>query len=98
MTIHSRPSCETALITGIVSPVSYVDLRVVGVDDEGDMGQITNVNIIVIRVDFGSAPPYGIKPGKPEYYVRYGATTFPAGPEQIRSIVLVGLPAQIGLI
>jgi hypothetical protein len=36
-----------------------------------------------VFVERGNSPPYGINPEKPEFYVRRGATTFPAKQEEI---------------
>lgn len=41
-------------------------------------------------VELGAQPPYGIDPNNPRYYVRFGATTRPARPEEVRSLVQVG--------
>lgn len=41
----------------------------------------------------GTEKPYALHPDKrPEYYVRRGATTWEAKPEEIRSIVLASVP------
>jgi hypothetical protein len=39
--------------------------------------------VIAVFVERGNSPPYGINPEKPEFYVRRGATTFPAKQEEI---------------
>ncbi len=53
--------------------------------------------LLVLAVEPGSNPPYGITlPGKKdkpvEFYVRRDATTFPARSEEIRNAVLATAP------
>jgi predicted HTH transcriptional regulator len=55
--------------------------------------------LLVLTVPRGANPPYGITlPGKKdkpvEFYVRRGATTFPASPDEIRAAVLATVPPQ----
>ncbi len=45
---------------------------------------IDGKQVVAVFVEKGSSPPYGINPEKPEFYVRRGATTFPARQEEIR--------------
>ncbi len=87
----------TNWIKNIVSPLPDFDVQAEEVLYSDELGLIVRSNVIVISVGPGSLPPYGIKPGKPEYFVRRGATTFPAAPEQLRNIVQKSLPAQSGL-
>ncbi len=42
--------------------------------------------ILAIYVDKGHSPPYGLNPTKPAYYVRRGATTFPARQEEAHAL------------
>ena len=42
--------------------------------------------VMSLTVEAGDNPPYGIHPDKPEYYVRRGATTFPARQDEVRSL------------
>jgi hypothetical protein len=42
--------------------------------------------IVSLTVEAGDNPPYGIHPEKPEYYVRRGATTFPARQDEVRTL------------
>jgi hypothetical protein len=44
--------------------------------------------IVAIFVDKGSSPPYGLRETHTRYFVRRGATTFPARPEDVRALVL----------
>jgi hypothetical protein len=75
------------LARSIVTPAPAVEARQYDVD--GKM-------ILVLSVEAGTDAPYGITPGskdKPvEFYVRRGATTFPARPEEVRNSVLARVP------
>lgn len=88
----------TNWIKDIVSPLPDFDVQTAEVSHSDEPAQMSSKNIIVISVNPGSLPPYGIKPDKPEYFVRRGATTFPATPEQLRSIVQKSLPTQTGFL
>lgn len=78
----------TQLVRSIVTPAPDVEAR--QYDFDGKM-------ILVLSVEPGTDPPYGITlPGrkdKPvEFYVRRDATTFPARPDEIRNAVLATAP------
>lgn len=45
---------------------------------------IDGVELIIVQVESGKNPPYGINTSNPNYYVRRGVTTFPAMPDEIR--------------
>jgi hypothetical protein len=45
---------------------------------------VDGVELIIVQVESGQNPPYGIHSSNPNYYVRRGATTFPATPDEIR--------------
>lgn len=53
-----------------------------------DVVQVDHRRIVAIYVAKGAKPPYGLHPTNTQYYVRRGATTFPARPEELRAIVL----------
>jgi predicted HTH transcriptional regulator len=42
--------------------------------------------VLVVAVEAGNQPPYGVNPANPRYYIRRGATTFPASSDQVRSL------------
>lgn len=42
--------------------------------------------LLVVEVKKGDSPPYGIDKGNPSYYVRRGASDFPATPEEVRTL------------
>jgi hypothetical protein len=60
--------------------------------------EIEHRQIVAIYVDKGDTPPYGLGAAPPQCYIRRGATTFPARPEEIRAIVLASqrLPSILG--
>ena len=76
------------LTRSIVTPAPAVETRRYDVNGK---------TILVLQVDAGPDTPYGITPGSKnsplEFYVRRGATTFPARPEEIRNAVLAHNPA-----
>lgn len=79
----------TQLTRALVTPAPEVEARQYELDGK---------TLIVLAVERGSDPPYGITlPGmkdKPvEFYVRRDATTFPARSDEIRSTVLASVPA-----
>jgi hypothetical protein len=53
--------------------------------------EIEHRTILAIYVDKGQFHPYGLNPTKPAYYVRRGATTFPARQEEARALARSGL-------
>ncbi len=65
------------LIRDRVTPLPNFDLESHQIDDDW---------VIVVTVDEGPAPPYGVDPSNPRYYVRRGATTFPASAEVVRRL------------
>ena len=78
------------LARSIVIPAPVVDIRQYDLDGK---------TILVLSVEAGPDAPYGITPGSKdrpvEFYVRRGATTFPARPEEIRNSVLARAPAPV---
>lgn len=42
--------------------------------------------VIALTVAAGALPPYGVEPSNPRYYIRRGATTFPASADQVRAL------------
>lgn len=43
--------------------------------------------LLVVEITKGSNPPYGINRSDPRYYVRRGATTLPASPDEIQVLI-----------
>jgi hypothetical protein len=78
----------TQLARSMVTPAPKVEVRQYELDGK---------TLLALTVESGANPPYGITmPGKKdkpiEFYVRRGATTFPARPEEIRNSVLATAP------
>jgi predicted HTH transcriptional regulator len=42
--------------------------------------------VLYVEVKEGKLPPYGVDPANPSYYIRRGATTFPASADDVRSL------------
>lgn len=42
--------------------------------------------VVQVVVQEGTAPPYGVSPANPSYYLRRGATTFPASADDVRAM------------
>ncbi len=78
----------TNFIKDLVAPLP--GFSVDAIDDEEDPGH----NVIVVTVEQGNAPPYGVGPENPQYYVRRGATTFPAAADQVRDLARSRPPAD----
>jgi hypothetical protein len=47
--------------------------------------RIKGKQVIALFVEEGDSPPYGLYPDKPVYYIRRGATTFPANQAEVRA-------------
>jgi predicted HTH transcriptional regulator len=43
-------------------------------------------SIVALIIGPGVSPPYGVDPANPRYYIRRGATTFPASADQVRAL------------
>ena len=50
--------------------------------------EIDHRSIIAVYVESGTNRPYGLHADRPQYYIRRGATTFPARQDEIRDLVL----------
>ncbi len=59
--------------------------------EHGDIGGKT---VVAVYVEKGGSPPYGVNPEKLEFYVRRGASTFPAKHEEI---VALAQPKKPGM-
>jgi hypothetical protein len=46
--------------------------------------------VLCVKVEKGTSPPYGIEVGDPHYYVRRGASTFPASTDELRHLAKQG--------
>ena len=68
----------TELVRATVTPLPNYSLELY--DVEGRPERV----VLGLQVQSGPEPPYGVKPGNPTYYVRRGATTFPASSQEVR--------------
>jgi predicted HTH transcriptional regulator len=48
--------------------------------------QLNGKRVLALFVEEGDLPPYGIDAAKPKFYVRRGATTFPANQAEVRAV------------
>jgi hypothetical protein len=70
--------------------VPHVDFQIRALRDEGGRA------VLDVEVGKGPLPPYGVDPGNPQYYVRRGATTFPASADEVRHLAQSTLPPDRG--
>lgn len=74
------------IVTDIVTPRPQVEVRAYEAD-----GHL----VIGLHVGPGIEPLYGVDPANPRYYVRRGASTFPARPDDVAAAVRSRTPAQV---
>jgi hypothetical protein len=70
----------TRFISSLVAPLPNFSVHSIALDDGSDRA------VIVVTVESGEAPPYGVGPENPQYYIRRGATTFPASADVVRAL------------
>jgi len=75
---QSMKDTVTRWITDLVVPHLDFSLDIVETED----GRA----VLYVEVQEGASPPYGVDPAKPSYYIRRGATTFPASADDVRTI------------
>jgi hypothetical protein len=90
--VDIQKECDTVaqFVSSTVTPVPH--FRVARVSEEGNDGSA--LDVIVLTVDQGDRPPYGVDPAHPKYYVRRGATTFEASSDQVRALARSRPPAD----
>lgn len=76
--IQSHKDTVTHWIKDLVDP--HVDFVLDIVETGGGR------TVLCVEVKEGASPPYGVEPAKPSYYIRRGATTFPASAADVRTI------------
>lgn len=90
------PQGELDRITNIIKdgidPIPNFDVRSVKIESKVPGRETGYLWIIRVSVRKGLSPPYGVGGKKPEYFIRRGATSFPATSEQIRITVQASLP------
>ena len=72
----------TNFIRSLVTPLPNFSVHCIPLDESSGRG------VIVVKLEAGDAPPYGVGPENPQYYVRRGATTFPASADVVRALAL----------
>jgi hypothetical protein len=77
-------------VSSTVTPLPH--FRLAWVSEEGNDGSA--LEVIVLTVDQGDQPPYGVDPAHPKYYIRRGATTFEASSDQVRALARSRPPAD----
>lgn len=85
---------ETGEIKGILGDLQQEKDRVVNMICDNvvprpnirvETCRLTGKQIIAVFVEEGELPPYGLDAAKPRFYVRRGATTFPANQVEVRA-------------
>jgi hypothetical protein len=91
--VAAREACDTVarFVSSIVTPVPGFRVDGVPVDLDDDGGSAL---VVVLTVEPGGQPPYGVNPANPQYYIRRGATTFPASSDQVRGLARSRPPAD----
>lgn len=59
---------------------------------------VDNKLVMSLTIEPGDSPPYGTHPDRPEYFVRRGATTFPARQDEVRSLAQPPATSEYGAI
>ncbi|HUY08009.1 MAG TPA: ATP-binding protein [Candidatus Dormibacteraeota bacterium] len=87
-----KEACDTVtrFVTSMVTPLPDFSIQAVQIEADPPAA------VIVLTVESGSEPPYGVQPANPQYYVRRGATTFPASADQVRALARSRPPADQG--
>jgi len=78
----------TRFVASKVTPLPSYSVGKIEFDDQP--GKV----VLVLTVDSGGEPPYGVNPANPQYYIRRGATTFPASADQVRALARSRPPAD----
>jgi hypothetical protein len=68
----------TRWITDLVDPHLDFFLDIVETED--------GLAVLYVEAQEGHCPPYGVDPANPSYYIRRGATTFPASAADVRAL------------
>lgn len=88
---------ETGEIAGVAGDVNKEKVRIINMIRDTVVPQPTmritscrlkGKQVIALFVEEGDSPPYGLYPDKPVYYIRRGATTFPATQAEVRAFAL----------
>lgn len=90
--VDAQETCDTVarFVSSIVTPVPVFQVDGVSVDlDDGE-----SALVVVLTVEPGGQPAYGVNPANPRYYIRRGATTFAASSDQVRALARSRPPAE----
>lgn len=92
--VDAQESCDTVarFISSIVTPIPGFTVH--GVTVETDTENHGSALVLVVAVEAGTQPPYGVNPANPRYFIRRGATTFPASSDQVRALARSRPPAD----
>lgn len=82
----------TQFISSIVTPLPRFTVHGVTVEMDSENGG--SALVLVVAVEAGTQPPYGVNPANPSYFIRRGATTFPASSDQVRALARSRPPAD----
>ena len=77
-------------VSSIVTPIPAFRVDGIPVDTEDGDSRL----VLVLTVEQGGQPPYGVNPAHPRYYIRRGATTFEASADQVRELARSRPPAD----
>jgi predicted HTH transcriptional regulator len=90
--IDAQKACDTVarFVSSIVIPIPGFRVDSVLADSEDDDSRL----VLVLTVDQGGQPPYGVNPAHPRYYIRRGATTFEASADQVRALARSRPPTE----
>jgi len=84
--IQSMKDTVTRWITDLVAPHLDFSLDIIEMED----GRA----VLHVEVQEGASPPYGVVPANPSYYIRRGATTFPASADHVRTVARARPPIR----
>jgi hypothetical protein len=86
----AKGACDTVaqFVTSTVTPLPRFSPGLI------EFGGERSGVVLVLTVESGSDPPYGVNPAHPKYYVRRGATTPEALADQVRTLARSRPPAD----
>lgn len=88
--IQKARDTVTQFISARVTPVPKFTVDAVTVDMADGDGKL----VLVLTVEQGRQPPYGVDPARPRYYIRRVATTSEASPDQVRALARSRPPTE----
>jgi len=90
--IDARKACDAVaqFVSSLVVPLPEFRVTDISVGTEDGDSKL----VVLLTVDPGGQPPYGIYPEHPRYYIRRGATTPEASADQVRALARSRPPAE----